>query len=149
MITDSLQHIRQYSSVSPRLERAALFLETHDCKALEPGKYEIDGDHVYALVQHYETKPREKGLWEAHRQYLDVQYMAEGCEALGYVPIDRTEVTRPYDRDGDYALFSASGDFFTLREGHFAVFAPHDVHMPAIQLEAAQAVKKIVIKVLI
>lgn len=149
MITDSLPHIGQYSSVSSRLKLAAQFLETHDCKALEPGKYEIDGDRVYALVQHYETKPKEKGLWEAHRQYLDVQYMAEGSEMLGYIPIDRTEVTHPYDKDGDYALFAASGDFFTLREGHFALFAPHDVHMPCIQLETAQSVKKIVIKVLI
>lgn len=149
MITDSLSHIGQYSSVSSRLKLAAQFLETRNCKALEPGKYEIDGDRVYALVQHYETKPQEKGLWEAHRQYLDVQYMAEGSEKLGYIPIGQAEVTRPYEQEGDYALFAASGDFFTLREGHFALFAPHDVHMPAIQVETAQSVKKIVIKVLI
>lgn len=149
MITDSLLHIGQYSSVSSRLKLAAQFLDTRNCQTLEPGKYEIDGDRVYALVQHYETKPREKGLWEAHRQYLDVQYMAEGSERLGYVPIGQTEVARPYESDGDYALFAASGDFFTLREGHFAMFAPHDVHMPGIQLETAQPVKKVVIKVLI
>lgn len=149
MITDSLRHIGQYASVHSRLKLAAQFLATRDCKMLEPGKYEIDGDQVYALVQHYETKPKEQGLWEAHRQYLDVQYMAEGSETLGYVPIDRTEVTRPYDKDGDYALFSASGDFFTLHEGYFALFSPHDVHMPGIRLETAQPVKKIVIKVMI
>ncbi|MDF2721365.1 MAG: uncharacterized protein K0Q59_1040 [Paenibacillus sp.] len=149
MITDSLPHIGHYSSVSSRLKLAAQFLETHDCKALEPGKYEIDGDRVYALVQHYETKPREKGGWEAHRLYLDVQFMAEGSEMLGYIPIAQTEVTRPYDIAGDYALFAAAGDFFTLREGHFALFAPHDVHMPGVQVDTAQSVKKIVIKVLI
>ncbi|MEF3302180.1 YhcH/YjgK/YiaL family protein [Paenibacillus sp. GYB003] len=149
MITDTLANIGQYASVSPRLKLAAQFLETRNCRALEPGKYEIDGERVYALVQHYDTKPQEKGLWEAHRQYLDVQYMAEGSERLGYVPIGQTEVTHPYDETGDYALFAASGDFFTLREGHFALFAPHDVHMPGIRLETARAVKKIVIKVLI
>ncbi len=149
MITDSLSHIGQYSSVSARLKLAAQFLETNQGKDLQPGKYPIEGDNVYALVQHYETKPKEKGLWEAHRQYIDVQYMAEGSERLGYIPIDQAEETRPYDRDGDYALFSASGDFFTLREGHFALFAPHDVHMPSIQLETVQSVKKILVKVLI
>jgi YhcH/YjgK/YiaL family protein len=149
MITDSLQHIETYSSVNSGLKLAAQFLETHDCKALAPGKYEIDGERVYALVQHYQTKPKENGLWEAHRTYLDVQYMAEGSEMLGYVPINQTEVTHPYEEAEDYALFAASGDFFTLREGHFALFAPHDVHMPGIRHETGQSVKKIVIKVLI
>lgn len=149
MITDTLANIGQYASVNSRIKLAAQFLETGNCRGLAPGKYEIDGERVYALVQHYDTKPQEKGLWEAHRQYLDVQYMAEGSERLGYVPIGQTETTHPYDEAGDFALFAAAGDFFTLREGHFAMFAPQDVHMPGIQHEAAQAVKKIVIKVLI
>lgn len=147
MITDSLQNINQYAGYHHRLEQAIQFLSNPDCKALEPGKYEIDGDNVFALVQHYETKPMEKGFWEAHQRYLDVQYMAEGDESFGYSPIERASVTRPYDADVDYALFEAKGDFITLKEGYFIIAAPQDVHMPCMAVGTPQPVKKIVVKV--
>lgn len=41
--------------------------------ALPVGRMELDGDNPSALVQEYVTKLAEKGLWEIHRKYIDVQ----------------------------------------------------------------------------
>jgi len=35
----------------------------------------------------YQTKPREQGIWEAHRKYIDVQYMIQGSELMGWASI--------------------------------------------------------------
>ncbi|MGI2294509.1 YhcH/YjgK/YiaL family protein [Paenibacillus sp. GXUN7292] len=147
MIRDALQNFKLYTGFHPRLEQAAQFITNEEWKTLEPGKYEIDGDNIFALVQHYETKPREQGLWEAHERYMDIQFMAEGEESFGYAPIGQAVVTQPYDTDSDYALYDAAGDFFILRQGHFILAAPQDVHMPCLAVDTPQPVKKIVIKV--
>ena len=147
MIRDALHNFKQYVGFHHRLEQAAQFIASQEWKALEPGKYEIDGDNIFALVQHYETKPREQGFWEAHERYMDIQFIAEGEERFGYAPIEQAAITRPYDSNSDYALYDATGDFFILREGYFILAAPQDVHMPCLAVEASQPVKKIVIKV--
>jgi len=147
MIRDTLQNFKLYTGFHPRLEQAAQFIANEEWKTLAPGKYEIDGDNIFAIVQQYETKPREQGFWEAHERYMDIQFVAEGEENFGYAPIGEAVVTRPYDSDSDYAIFDATGDFFLLKEGHFILAAPQDVHMPGMAIDTPQPVKKIVIKV--
>ena len=51
------------------------------------GKIPIQGDQVFALVQDNTTKPRAQGTWEAHRKYIDVQFVAAGVEEMGYANI--------------------------------------------------------------
>ncbi|WP_158289509.1 YhcH/YjgK/YiaL family protein [Paenibacillus flagellatus] len=147
MILDSIANLGQYAGLHPRFKQAVEFLNGQDVGRLEPGKYEIDGARLYAIVQEYETKPREQGVWEAHRRYYDIQCIVRGRETCGYAPIGSAEVAKAYDGDSDYALFAADGTFFELREGFFAFFAPQDVHMPGIAVDGPAPVKKIVIKV--
>ncbi|WP_158606654.1 YhcH/YjgK/YiaL family protein [Paenibacillus ginsengarvi] len=148
MILDSIANLGQYAGVHPRFKQAIEFLQTHDIKTLEPGRYEIDGSHLFANVQHYDTKLKADSIWEAHRKYYDIQIVAEGAETLGHSPIERAEETTAYNEESDYALFAANGDFFTLNEGYFVFFAPQDVHSPCVAVDEKPApVKKIVIKV--
>lgn len=149
LILDSIANLGQYAGVHPRFKQAIEFLNSHELNRLEPGKYEIDGSHLFALVQHYETKQKEASVWEAHRNYCDIQIVVEGEETLGHAPIEHAEVTTPYKEESDYALFSTDkGNFFTLQQGYFAFFAPQDVHMPCVAVNGVSApVKKIVIKV--
>ena len=53
------------------------------------GKIPIQGDQVFALVRDNTTKPRAQGTWEAHRKYIDVQFLAAGVEEMGYANIKR------------------------------------------------------------
>ncbi|MEF3303129.1 YhcH/YjgK/YiaL family protein [Paenibacillus sp. GYB003] len=148
MILDSVANLGRYAGVHPRIKQAVEFLNAHDLKQLAPGKYDIDGDRLFALVQHYDTKPKADGVWEAHRKYADIQIVAEGAETMGHAPIGQAKETTAYKNDADYALFAAEGHFFTLSEGYFAFFAPQDVHMPCVAVNDAPApVKKIVVKV--
>ncbi len=151
MIIDQLQNAAFYQGLGRRIAAGLCFLAEHDCRTLSPGRHAIDGDAVYALAQEYQTKPRTAGLWEAHRRYLDIQYIASGSEIMGYAPITALSVQAPYTAEKDCELFGGPtaglGEFFRMPAGFFAIFAPADGHMPGLADGAPAAVRKVVVKV--
>jgi hypothetical protein len=56
----------------------------HRFSKVEPGRIEIDGNAIFALIQEYQTVPSEEKKPEAHRKYIDVQYVFQGSEIIGY-----------------------------------------------------------------
>ena len=147
MIIDNLTNASLYYGVSSSLKKALEFLQKTDFETMKPGRYEIDGDNVYAMVQQYETKPLEQGIWEAHKKYIDVQYVVTGSEIIGYRYIEGMKVTKEYDQSADCLLLGGEGDFFKVVAGFFAVFTPKDAHMPCIAATLPAEVKKVVVKV--
>jgi YhcH/YjgK/YiaL family protein len=147
MIYDHLSRSALYHSISPRLASAFTALRDGKLNDAPLGRHDIDGDRVFALVQSYEAKPREKGLWEAHRNYIDLQYIVAGTELMGHARWEEATTTQPYNPEKDYELFAAEGAFLRFEPGMFAVFFPHDLHMPAITSGTAATVRKIVVKV--
>ena len=111
---------------------------------------EIDGRKVYVMVQQYETKPMEKGRWEAHRKYIDVQYVHQGAELFGYANLQDLKAGS-YDEAKDFLLLQGEGkgDFFRVGEGTFVILFPQDGHMPGMAISTPQPVKKFVVKVAI
>ncbi len=147
MIIDHIKKASCYSGVNPGIRKALDYLAGKDFSTLAPGRYDIEGDRLFALVQRYDTKPREQGVWEAHRRYIDVQFVAGGVESMGYAPIASLTVTQPYAADNDYVLLAGTGDFVTAAAGTFVIFFPDDAHMPCLACGAPQAVCKVVVKV--
>ena len=85
---------------SPAMKRALSYLRETDFSKLKDGRYEIDGDRIYATVQRYDTKPAWECRPESHRRYTDVQYVAEGQEFIGwcaFTPALKESV--PYDEE--------------------------------------------------
>ena len=147
MIVDDIRNASAYGWLGAGTRAALDYLAVTDLSGLAPGRHDIDADRVFALVQRYETKPRSTGEWEAHRKFIDVQYVIEGIELMGYAPIGGLTVTRPYAEDKDFELLAGAGDFLTARPGMFFIFHPGDAHMPCIAPAKPAPVRKIVIKV--
>jgi len=143
MIIDRIENAALYGGLG---ERIALALASVRTKR-EPGRYELDGDKVFALVQQYQTKPMAEGKWEAHRKHIDVQYVAAGIERIGWANISRLKVTEPYDDSKDVAFYKGDGDFVTVPAGWFVILFPEDAHMPCTALDAPAPVTKVVVKV--
>jgi YhcH/YjgK/YiaL family protein len=133
MILDRLENAGIYRPMGAEIALALDYLQRTDFSQMPIGRHEVDGDRVYAILQRYRPKPPAEAVWEAHRKYIDVQYVAAGVERMGYVPLgDGLSVRRVYDAEKDAILFDAEGQFFDLSAGGFAVFAPHDVHAPGL-----------------
>jgi len=147
MIIDCIDNASFYYGVNKRLIRAFKFLREENLVDMEPGKYEMDGSNIYALLQSYETKPEEKGAWEAHRRYIDIQYLVSGTERMGCANLEAMTVCREYTEAEDCLLLKGKGNFFLLEPKNFVVFMPQDVHMPGLAATNPQTVKKVVVKV--
>lgn len=147
MIIDKLTNSQLYSSLSERIDKAFTYLKQTDFSNIELGKYEIDGDNIFALVNEYNTKDESEGKLEAHKKYIDVQFVAKGRELMGYAPLENQKIINEYNEQNDIIFFEGEKSFIKVEEGMFAIFFPNDLHMPGINVEKSEFVKKIVLKV--
>lgn len=147
MIIDKLTNSDLYCFENKRIKAAIDFLKETDFSKIEDGKYEIDGENIYYIKTKYLTKQTEEAQLEAHKKYIDVQFVLKGKEKIGYVPFTSQKVFKEYDSENDYMLFDEACNFFEFSEGMFAIFFPEDLHKPGINVNEAEEVKKIVIKV--
>lgn len=147
VIVDRLGNRSVDAHVPPRVRQALEYLRTTDMRAVALGRHEIDGDRLFALVQEYQTRVPADCIWEAHRKYVDVQYIVRGSERMGYAPIADMVPRIDYDAEKDVALFEPGTRFVTLNAGMFAIFGPNDVHSPGGAAGEPQPVRKVVVKV--
>jgi len=146
MITDHVSRADVYTGLHRGFPDAFAFVKRGDLASLPPGTYEIDDRRVYALVQDYDTKLAAEGRWEAHRRYIDLQYVVSGAERFGCAPSGRM-AAGPYDEDTDMERPVGAGEFVTLLAGEFIVLWPGEAHMPGMAIGQPAAVRKIVVKI--
>lgn len=152
MIKDNLQHIDYYNYLSPGIYFGLKYLKDTDFSAMENGKYEIKKGKAYAIVQDYNTKPETEGKFEAHRKFVDIQFVVKGEEQVFVGKLDEFEDSVPYDEEKDILFLepkvATKIDSVKLKEGEYIILTPKDVHMPSIAVENPTYVKKVVLKIL-
>jgi biofilm protein TabA len=148
MVFDVLANAHLYTALGLRIERGLKFLAETDLAGLSPGKHELDGKQLFALVSDYTTKPLAESRWEAHRHYLDLQYMVSGVERMGIAPVDYL-AAGDYQADRDIVWLSGAGDFLTFGSGQFMVLWPGDAHMPGVEAGVPGPARKVVVKIAI
>jgi YhcH/YjgK/YiaL family protein len=89
--------------------QALHYLRDHDFSKMADGKYTI-ADGITANVQRYETKPVAECRPESHEKYVDIQYIVEGEEYMGWCPLSPDlQVSEAYDAAKDVGFFCAPG----------------------------------------
>ncbi len=148
MIIDKIDTIENYKSLSPRIEIAINYILKADFKSMELGKYEIDGDNVFAIISEYDTKTLEAAKPEAHKKYLDIQIVASGAEKMGYLPLEGQTTSIAYNPEKDVEFYDEACNMVEVKEGMFAMFMPQDIHQPGVMISESKKVRKVVVKVL-
>ena len=146
MIIDRIENSHLYYAVHSQFKRAFDYIHQIDEHTIPVGRYEIDGENLYAMVQEYNTKLKEQVFWEAHRRYIDLQYMVQGAEGIGYANINRLQQGE-YNVSKDFLPLNGEGDLVTLHSGSFVLLFPEDAHMPGMAIDSHAPVKKIVVKI--
>ena len=146
MIFDILENAHHYLALHKGFAKAIEFLSRPDLKELPAGKYEIDGDHVYATVSKNPGRKREDALLETHNKYIDIQLVLAGTDDMGWKP--KSSCRRPsgeYDQKTDLHFFADEPDaWVSTKSGAFTIFFPEDAHMPLI---SSGLLHKVVVKV--
>lgn len=148
MIYDSVKHIDSYTSISDDIRLGLEYLRDLN-PGVEVGVHELT-PRVKAIVSEYTTKHENEYGYEAHRQFIDIQYLISGKEKVGCLPLEYLKETRAYTVENDAAFYKEAGVKpleLLLGNGYFAIFFPQDGHMPQLCVEYPEPVKKVVIKV--
>ena len=149
MVFDTVADCSKYAGLSKGIALAFDHLQRRlgELTAMPTGRHTIDGSDVYVMISDYETKPETLGMWEAHRKYIDLQYMISGIERIGVAPIGRMK-PGVYSDEKDFFPVFGTGDFLTLGRGDFMLIWPGDAHMPGIAVGGKSAtVRKAVYKI--
>lgn len=148
MILDTIDQISNYKGICPNLDKGIDFLRAFCADSKPEGRYEIDGDDAYLMIQRVSLKPREDLRYEAHARYADIQYALEDGEEMGFMPVSKLAFGE-YDeaKDARFAP-SAPGEMkLNMQKGMFAIFFPNDGHSPCRARDEQKQIRKIVVKV--
>lgn len=153
MIYGNIHCTKQDISIYPQaIQKAIRYLRDTDIESMKPGRYEIDGDKMYASVVETRTAQRKTKRPEAHIRYVDVQCVIRGCERdYFYTDMGDNQIDEDAYEDRDIAFFQPNPNVIessvVMHAGDFAVFFPSDIHTPACSVGDDMDIKKVIIKV--
>lgn len=146
MILDELKNTNFYQRLHPSFEKAFTFLLTQDLHSLPVGRIDLEDEDFYVLIQKYQTKLSNQGVWEAHQRYIDIQFMLLGSERIGISSCSKMKLG-DYSPETDFQAMSGKGQQIILQAGFFVVLFPQDAHMPCLAVKEPSTVRKIVLKI--
>ena len=148
MIVDAFKNRSNYIGIKDDISLAFKFIEDFNERELPIGRYDIQGDNVYAMVQSYDTLSQTEKEWETHKEYIDIQYIIDGNEKIYWMNMGGLQPCTKYDVEKDCTFFKGhEGNGIALNKGDFMILFPEDAHKPGCTNFEKTNVKKIVIKV--
>lgn len=148
MILTSLADLDRFAPLADGLAEAAAWLRAFTAEVPD-GRHCIRGETVFAQVSRYPTQPATTRRFEAHRRFLDVQWVASGSERILHAPTPTLQVSEPYAAEPDVVWFADPpfSSSLLLRAGDVALFFPGDAHKPGCMAGGRDDVCKVVVKV--
>ena len=146
MIFSSISQSSRYADLHPLFQRAFDYIRDTDLYALAPGRYNIVGDELIAIVEHVEGRTREMARLECHREYIDIQLVLDGDETMGWKPLaDCHNPMGDFSLEKDIQFFiDAPASWVPVPPDHFCIFFPEDAHAPLV---GSGQVRKVIFKV--
>ena len=147
MIFDKIDNTELYKGLSEDINLGLEFL-TNATPDIDNGAYELS-PRVKAIVSEYKTMEVNEYGFEAHKKFIDIQFLLKGSEKICCLPIEQLKKTKTYSEENDAAFYASNTNpiEMTLGNGYFAIFYPQDGHMPQLCVNEPVDVKKVVIKV--
>lgn len=143
MIYDKIDNLGTYAGISEDIRLGLEWLRGV-IPEIEKGVYELS-PRVKAIVSEYTTKEVNENCYEAHRDFIDIQYLSSGTEKICCLPLEYLKEIKAYSKDIDAAFFKEADikrQEMIIGNGYFAIFFPQDGHMPCICFERPVEVKK-------
>ena len=141
MIICPWKDILKYAPLLPGVEEA--FEKVNALQSLEPATYPLAKGNRFFVTAGTTKAP---DLAEAHRDYLDIQYIVKGKEVMGWAPLADCHAEGEFDTAKDIGRYSGDFRFLTISEGICYVAFPEDAHMPGRHLDVPNDFVKVVVK---
>ena len=146
MILDILENASRYEALHNNFTNAFQFLKRADLATLIEGRYDIDGDTIFAIVAKDQGREKDEAQLEIHNKYIDIQMVLEGVDEMGWKARSAcADMIDEYDAEKDIQFIAdAPTSWVTTEPGHFAIFFPEDAHLPLI---SKGLIHKVIVKI--
>jgi biofilm protein TabA len=142
-----VEFAKQYEANKANWDKVIDFLRDRNLEMIEPGKYPIAGEDVFAIITEPAAKELDSAGFERHRNYIDLHYVIKGEEKIYAQGMDTITMSKPYDATKDVENFALKGKAYTATPRYFFLFFPGELHEPGIRPAGAAKEKKLVIKI--
>ncbi len=146
MIWDTIENSGVYAGLGKRFEDGFNFIK-NAAPDIAEGRYELDGENLFATVAEVETKLSSEGEFEAHKKYVDLQYIIEGNEQLEVAELKTLAPSKAYNSEKDCAFYTGTGSTINVSAGQFYLLFPQDGHKPCCHTQKGLKVKKLIVKI--
>lgn len=150
MILDTHDSLPHYAGIFRGVDPQPLFDWLKICRDVPLGeKIEFAGDKLFAKTMRLDTGAREAFKWEAHREYIDLQYIVGGGEVIEWAPAAKLVPDGAYDPKTDFQFYApaAADALLPMSDGLFVFLFPADGHKPLVANGADRHVHKIIAKI--
>jgi biofilm protein TabA len=151
MIVGRISDVATQQDVLPdAVVRALEALQKIDLGAIAPGRYEIEGDKLFYLIQDVDLLTLAETHAETHLKYADIQIPFSTGERFGFaLPQPDLAPTDDQYATNDLAFHPAPvGEcFIDAVPGDYLVFLPKELHRPRLAIKDKEMIRKIVVKV--
>ena len=146
MIFSSLSNADRYAALHPLFTRVFEYIRNTDLHSLAPGRYDIVGDDLFAIVEHAPGRTSAEAKLECHRRYIDIQLVLDGDEQMGWKPLaDCHNPVSEHNEEKDIRFFhDAPASWIIVPPDHFCIFFPEDAHAPLV---STGKIRKVVFKI--
>lgn len=145
MIFDRFSEHATYEAMHPLFKEAFEFLKTAD--KLEPGRYELSGGMYAKVSAEAMTKPFDQVAFEAHKDFIDLQYIVSGLSIVTWAPTDTLNPVTEYNPEKDIVKLTGEGTKVAIHGGEFFIVYPNDGHKPHACEAEPNPYRVIVVKV--
>ncbi len=143
MILCPYSDLSRYASVIPGLEEAMAAID--QITDWTPRTIPLSGSNRI-MVQEYTTRSPEGGNAEAHRQFLDIQYIVAGEEAVGWAPLASLTPVEEFSTEKDVGFYAGPVEMIRVTAGNCYVVFPEDAHLPGVYMTEPGTARKLVVK---
>ena len=141
MIVCPWKDIKKYAPLLPGIDEA--FDAVNALTSYEAKTYPLsDGNRFFVAV----GTTKAPDVAEAHRQYLDIQYIVKGKEVMGWADLADCQPAGEFNEAKDVGKYSGDFEYLTINEGICYVAFPEDAHMPGRHLDVPNDFVKVVVK---
>ena len=141
MIICPWKDIKKYASLLPGIEEA--FDAVNALTDYEAKTYPLsDGNRFFVAV----GTTKAPDVAEAHRKYLDIQYIVKGKEVVGWADLNDCRIVGEFSEEKDIGKYEGDFEFININEGICYVALPEDAHMPGRHLDVPNDFVKVVVK---
>lgn len=138
-------HIKQH----PNRWKTVCYFMTHNDLSKLPLGVKVLSDKVFVNIQEYTTRDPGVQHLEAHRKYIDFQYVVSGRELMGSGKLADAKDVVPYNSKKDAGNYTLPiFPYYVATPEYFFVFFPSQVHLTNIQFGDKALVRKLVFKVM-